>query len=95
MRKHLTTLRWYEDRLCSLSSSWLLLISFGCVAGLAVLLTASATFLDDVPFLFWENDIKSLLIPFDFLLLTSGALWVLSCTAGALWRRALLRFKGL
>jgi hypothetical protein len=95
VRKHLTTFRWYEDRLCSLPSRYLVCLSLSCFIGLGLLAYVAYQLGDDVPLLVSESDFKTAFALFDILLLTTAALWLLSCTLGALWRRFLLRRRGL
>jgi hypothetical protein len=65
------------------------------VAGLGTLVAALRAFLEDLVFLLPENDFKTAAILLGFLVLTSKALWLLSCCLGALGRRLLLRLRGL
>ncbi len=95
VRNYLTKLVWYQDRLCSLSSAWLVTIALGSVVGLAALAIGADQFMDDLTFLLGEHDARTASILFGFLLLGSIGLWVLSCCLGALGRRIMLYFKGL
>ncbi len=95
MRRYLTTLLWYEDRLSSVRSCWLVLLSLASTTGLFLLVVGLFDFLDELAFLVGENDFRTVLISFLFVLATSAALWVLSCCLGALSRRVLLRLRGL
>src|SRR4051812_22731441 len=96
VRKNLTTLLWYEDRLCSLSSTYLFFLSFFCLAVMGALAVGMREFLDDLTFLMTDSEgarAASLLL--GLLLLWSSALWVLSCCLGALGRKWLLYIRGL
>ena len=95
MRRYLTTLRWYEDRLCSLSSAWLIALSLACLAGLGTLAFWMPQFFDDLTFLVSESDVRILATLLGLLLLTSAGLWVLSFSLAALGRRLVLYVKGL
>ena len=95
MRKYLTTWLWYEDHLCSLSSSWLSALLFVSLAGVATLTLGLVQFWDDLAILIGENDARSVLILAESLILASAALWVSSCCLVALGRRLLLERRGL
>lgn len=95
VRNYLTTFIWYQDRLCSLSSAWLIVLSLGCVIELGGLAFALYQFLDDLAFLLFEADLRIVGIFFGLLLVISIGLWVLSCCLGALGRRAVLYLRGL
>jgi hypothetical protein len=75
--------------------SYLAFLSTSCLAGLALLSVAIYQFLDDAPFLVSDNDLRTALTLFDILLLFAAALWLLSFAVGALYRRIVLRRKGL
>jgi hypothetical protein len=94
VRRYLTKLRWYEDRLCSLSSFWLVLLSLGCVAGLSLLAFWMAPLLDDLSLLAVEGDFRVLLTLLDIVLINSSALWLLSFCLAALTRRVVLCCRG-
>lgn len=95
MRNHFTTFVWFGDRLSSLSSAWLLLLSVLSLGGLAEGMTGLAQFLDDLVFLVSDNDLKTAILLLGLLLLLSTALWLLSCSLGALARKAILYIRGL
>ncbi len=95
MRRYLTTLRWYEDRLCSLSSKWLASLSLVCLAGLSALIAWFAQFQDDLVPLMGERDRGTVIILAGLLLLASAALWLVSICLAALGRRLVLYLKGI
>jgi hypothetical protein len=94
VRAYLTTWLWYRDRLCCLSSKWLLSLSLLCLAGVAADAAALHQFLDDLTFLLVDNELKSALVLVELMLLASGGLWLLACCLGTLARRAILRLRG-
>ena len=95
VRTYLTSWLWYQDRLCCLSSKWLLSLSLICLAGVAADAAALHQFLDDLTFLLFDNDLKSGLVLLEMVLLASGILWLLACCLGTLARRIILRLRGL
>ena len=95
VRKYVTTFVWYEDRLCALSSGWLVAVALLCLGALTGLGTYVPGFLDDLVLLVPENDLRPALITLELLLVTSAILWVLACTLAALARRCLLAIRGL
>ena len=95
VRKYLTHLLWPEDRLSSLSSRSLVSLILLCGLVLSTIALGTIQFLDDLAYLLAENDLMMALIVLQSLLVISAALWVLSCCAGALARRVLLRLRGL
>jgi len=95
VRRYLTTFVWYEDRLCSLSSVWLISLATACLGGLSALALWLPGFLDDLVLLVPENDVRPALITLELLLVASAALWVLACTLAALARRCWLALRGL
>jgi hypothetical protein len=95
VRNYLTTLIWYRDHLCSLSSAYLWMISLGSMAGLAGLAAGAIQFQDDLVFLLFDGDLTTVSVVFGLLLLISIALWLLSCCLAALGRRVILYFRGL
>lgn len=95
MREHLTTWLWYRDRLCCLSSKWLVALCLACLGGLAALAIGLYRFLDDLAFLLPDNDLASALVLLELLFLASGSLWLLGCCLAALARRVVLRLRGL
>jgi len=94
-RKYLTTVIWFKDKLCSLPSVYLVLFCLACLLGLGALALLMFQFLDDLAFLIMDGDLTLAGIFFGLLLLTSIALWLLSCLLAALGRRLILYFRGL
>jgi hypothetical protein len=95
VRNYFTTWLWYEDRVSTLSSSFLIAISCLCLATLAASGIGLVRFLDDLAFLVAENDVRTGLVLVHFLLVASAAFWVLSCALVALTRKWLLYWRGL
>lgn len=95
VRRYLTTLRWYEDRLCSLSSRWLASLSLVCLAGLGALLVWFSRFQDDLVPLMGEKDRGTVITLTGLLLLASAALWLVSVCLAALGRRLVLFLRGI
>ena len=95
MRTHITTLVWYADRLSSLSSPWLVVVSFLSLGGLGAAGMGIFEFLDDLTFLVSDTDLITIGVLLGLLLFASAAIWLLSCTLGALGRRLILYVRGL
>ncbi len=95
MRTYLTKLVWFQDRLCSLASAWLVTIALGCVIGLAAVAVGLIEFMEDLTFLLGDHEVRTASILFCFLLLGSIGLWVFCCCLAALARRVMLYLKGL
>jgi hypothetical protein len=94
VRKYLTTWLWYQDRLTCLSVAWLSALTAFSAAFLAGLAVGTRHFLDDVTFLFVDNDMTMLAVSGELVLLASAAVWLLSCCLGALTRRLVLHVRG-
>lgn len=95
MRTYLTKLLWHEDRLSSLSSAYLGLLSSLCFGVVASLVWACLRFYEDSALLLAENDFTTAIILVELHLAVSAALWVFSCCLGASIRRVVLYFRGL
>ena len=95
MRTYLTTWLWYEDRICCLPAVCLFMLSILSASFLAVLVLGTRPFLDDLTFLFEDNDVTMAVVLAELVLLASAALWLLSCCLAALTRRLLLYIRGL
>jgi hypothetical protein len=90
VRKYLTTYLWYEDRLCSLSTTHLLLLSFLCLGVLSFLGYRGVQFMEDLAFLLSEADAGTFFALLGLLLLASVALWLLALASATLGRRVIL-----
>ncbi len=95
MRKHFTTWHWYQDRLCCLSCTWLLSLTVLLIGFLLVVVTGTRQFLDDLAFLFGENDLRDVALVGGLLVVTSAGLWLLACCLWSLGRRLVLHLRGL
>jgi hypothetical protein len=95
VREYLTTWLWYRDRLCCLSSTWLLSLCVICAAGLAGVAAGLHQFLDDLTVLLPDNDLLTTLVLVELLLSGSGILWLLGCCLATLARRFILYLRGL
>jgi hypothetical protein len=90
VRRYLTTYLWYEDRLCSLSTAHLLLLSFLCLGVLSLLGHRWVQFMEDLAFLLSESDAATFFALLGLLLLTSVALWLLALASATLGQRLIL-----
>jgi hypothetical protein len=95
VRTYLTTWLWYEDRLCCLPAVCLFALTILSASFLTVLGLGARPFLDDLTFLFVDNDLTTAVVLAELVLLASAGLWLLSCCLAALARRLLLYIRGL
>jgi len=95
VRNYFTTWLWYQDRLCCLSMACLLSLTALSTTILAVLAVGTRHFLDDLTFLFVDNDVTAAAVSGELVLLASAAVWLLSCCLGTLTRRLVLHLRGL
>jgi hypothetical protein len=95
VRQYLTTCLWFRDRICCLSSKWLVALCVISVLLLAAVAGTLHSFLDDLTFLMTESDLRTALVLLELVLLASGSLWLLACCVAALGRRLVLQRRGL
>ena len=95
MRSYLTPLRWFEDRLASLPTAHLAILSAGCLAVLGAVLAGAIGLREDLALLMADDGREILLALPGLLLLAGASLWLFSCLLAALYRRLLLRIKGI
>jgi len=94
MRRYLTPFLWFEDRLSSLRTAHLVILSVGCLAALGCAVLRALGLLDDFALLLTEDGLEIPAVLLGLFLLAAASLWLLACLLATLYTRLILRRKG-